>query len=309
MQVKNFTYDTLTLNNDYEGKVEATFIQSDKNNSGQVAVLYLHGFVDYFFHPHLADKFHENGYNFYALELRKYGHSLLPHQHPNYCKNLEEYFEEIDICLEKINSIDKGKIIFLGHSTGGLIISLYAEYGRRKDLLSALILNSPFLEMNAPAIVRKLSPPFFRIAVKANQYANIPNALSPLYPKSLHVKFNGEWDFNLDFKPIKGFPAYFQWLLAIKAGQDTIKKGLHISIPILLLHSSSSYLPRKWSEDIHKKDVVLNIDHMIKYADNLGDNVKRIEITDGRHDIFLSIKEVRVEAFDKMFSWLKTFNI
>ena len=41
------------------------------------AVLYLHGFVDYFFQTHLAEFFTERGYDFYALDLRKYGRSLL----------------------------------------------------------------------------------------------------------------------------------------------------------------------------------------------------------------------------------------
>ena len=116
-----------------------------------------------------------------------------------------------------------------------------------------IVLNSPFLEINAPAFVRKLSVPIFKIATKFSAYANVPNALSPLYPISLHKDYKGEWDFDLAYKPIKGFPAYFSWLLAIKNGQDEIKKGLAIKQPILLLHSDTSYLPKKWNDDIHTK--------------------------------------------------------
>jgi alpha-beta hydrolase superfamily lysophospholipase len=42
----------------------------------------------------LADTFINAGYNFYALDLRKYGRSLMDHQHPNLCKDVFEYFEE-----------------------------------------------------------------------------------------------------------------------------------------------------------------------------------------------------------------------
>lgn len=304
MPIENFTYSKILLNDDYEGKVEASFIESNKNVKGQVPVLYLHGFVDYFFHGHLADEFHKHGYNFYAIELRKYGHSLLKHQHPNYCKSLYEYFEELDLALEKINDLDGKKVIFLGHSTGGLIGSLYASKGNKKHLLEALILNSPFLEINAPGLVRKLSVPVMKLAVKTNSYANLPNALSPLYPKSIHKDFNGEWDFDLAFKPIKGFPAYFQWLLAIKAAQDEVKKGLDIQIPILLLHSSDSFLPGKWSERIHRSDVVLNVNDMKKYATKLSSDIDCVEIAEARHDVFLSYEETRNEAFSVMFSWL-----
>ncbi|MEK8226237.1 alpha/beta hydrolase [Oerskovia sp. M15] len=40
------------------------------------AVLYVHGFVDYFFQAHLGDAFEEHGYAFYAIDLRGYGRSL-----------------------------------------------------------------------------------------------------------------------------------------------------------------------------------------------------------------------------------------
>lgn len=305
MPIENFTYETIKLQDDYEGRVEASFIKSDKNIQGQTPVIYLHGFVDFFFHGHLADEFHQNGYNFYAIELRKYGHSLRPHQHPNYCKNLEEYFEEIDIVLQKIHAIDNKKIFFFGHSTGGLIASLYANSGNFKDLLCGLILNSPFLEINSPAIVRKLSMPVIKLAVKVNPYVNLPNALSPLYPESIHKDFKGEWDFNLDYKPIKGFPAFFQWLIAIKEGQDKVKAKLSVHIPILLLHSSDSFIPKKWNDRIHKSDMVLNVEDMKKYAHHLGDKVQVEEIVDARHDIFLSLKPIREEAYKRMFSWLK----
>ena len=304
MPMDNFSYDKIKLANDYEGEVVATFISSKKNKQSQSPVLYLHGFVDYFFHDHVAEEFHKHGYNFYALELRKYGHSLLPHQHPNYCKSLYEYFEELDNAIEKIYSLDQKKIILLGHSTGGLIASLYAAKGNKREYLSMLVLNSPFLEINAPGIVRKLSVPVMKLAVKTNEYANLPNALSPLYPKSIHKDHLGEWDFNLDYKPIKGFPAYFRWLLAIKSAQDEVKAGLGITIPILLLHSSDSFLPSKWSERIHHSDVVLNVEHMKTYSSYLGAYVDLIEIPKARHDVFLSTKEARETAFAETFNWL-----
>ncbi len=307
MPLMNFKYEKIDLKDDYEGEVIATFIQSNKNLPGQKSFLYIHGFVDYFFHPHLADQFHDHGFNFYAVELRKYGHSLLPHQHPNYCKNLEEYFEELDIVIDKIHNLDHNKITLLGHSTGGLISSLYLDHGNKKDLISSMVLNSPFLEINAPFLIRKLSIPFLKLGVMINSYANIPNALSPLYPKSLHKDHQGVWDFNLDFKPIKGFPAFFQWLLAIKGGQDAVKKGLGSTQPILLLHSSHSFLPKKWSENIHSADVVLNIEDMKKQAHHLGVNVTVEEIKEAKHDIFLSADLVRKDAFEKVFSWLDKY--
>ena len=304
MPLNDFIYEKFKLQDDYEGKVEATFIRSDKNIAGRKSVLYIHGFVDYFFHPHVAEEFHAHDFNFYALELRKYGHSFLAHQHPNYCRDLTEYFEEIDLAIEKIYDLDKSKIYFLGHSTGGLITSLYLKDGNKKELIHAMILNSPFLEINASWLVRKISPLILKIGTMINPYANFPNALSAYYPMSLHKDHKGEWDFDLNYKPIKGFPAYFSWLLAIKAGQDMIKKGLMITKEILLMHSSGSFIAKKWSERIHKNDVVLNVQDMKKYANKLGSNVTLLEIQEARHDIFLSAEAVRKDAFEKLFNYL-----
>ena len=305
MPIENFKYEQLFLKDDYEGKVEATLISSKKNEAGRIPVLYLHGFVDYFFHPHLADEFHDHGFNFYALELRKYGHSILQHQHPNYCRNIEEYFEEVGIALEQVYSESGKKIIFLGHSTGGLIVPLYAEKGSKRNLIQAIVLNSPFLELNEPAIVRSIGVPTLGAISKVFPYANLPKALDPIYAMSVHKDHTGEWDFNTDYKPIDGFPAYFTWLNAIKKGQDEIKKGLNIKIPILLMHAADSYKPKKWSERVQKSDTVLNVEHMKKHGLGLGSDVTIVEIQDGMHDLFLSSELPRKEAFEEMFKWIK----
>lgn len=305
MPLKNFNYEKISLKDDYEGQVVATIISSEQNKVGQIPVLYLHGFVDYFFHPHMAEEFKHHGFNFYALELRKYGHSILPHQHPNYCRNIDEYFEEIDIALEHIYSENGKKIIFFGHSTGGLIIPLYAETGNKKELIQAIVLNSPFLDLNEPSVVRSVGVPVLGAISKLLPYANMPKALDPIYAMSVHKDHTGEWDFDTNYKPIEGFPAYFAWLSAIKKGQDEIKKGLNILIPILLLHASDSFKPKKWSDRVQKSDTVLNIADMKNHGPALGKDITLVEVQDGMHDLFLSSVLVRKKAFEEMFNWIQ----
>ena len=45
-------YEQTTLNfpDDYEGKVTATLVRKKSATTTQKAVLYIHGFIDYFFH-------------------------------------------------------------------------------------------------------------------------------------------------------------------------------------------------------------------------------------------------------------------
>jgi hypothetical protein len=50
----------------------------------------------------------------------------------NYCKDIEEYFEEISIVIRQINDLSKEPIYLLGHSTGGLTASSYEYWGWKK---------------------------------------------------------------------------------------------------------------------------------------------------------------------------------
>ena len=68
---------TIVLADDDEGEVVGTLVRLRAAGPTKRAVLYVHGFVDYFFQTHLAEFFTARGYDFYALDLRKYGRSLL----------------------------------------------------------------------------------------------------------------------------------------------------------------------------------------------------------------------------------------
>ncbi|MEX2603385.1 MAG: alpha/beta hydrolase [Gracilimonas sp.] len=306
LNIEDFSEQTLELGEDYEGRVIATLIRSPKNESGRPSVLYLHGFNDYFFQAHIADKFHEQGYNFYALDLRKYGRSLLPHQHPNYCRSVTEYFEEIDQTLQIIDSENKNEIILLGHSTGGLIASTYCNIGNHKNLIKKLILNSPFFEFNITLWQRIFLLPIAGIISFIWPYSHRRKAFSHLYGASVSSQKYGEWEINTDWKPIEGFPAYLKWIYAINRAQKKLQFSSDIRIPILILHSDASSRPKKWSDILLKTDMVLNVSHMKKHGRKLGPDVNFTEIPNAIHDVFLSEKEARKEAFVRMFEWLNS---
>jgi len=301
--IKDYTSQTIKLTPDYEGEVTAVLTSSNFNAGNRKSVLYIHGYIDYFFHPHLGENFNENDFDFYALDLRKYGRSLLEHHHPNYCKNIEEYFEEISIALRQINE-SSNSIYLLGHSTGGLIASSYMNDGKEKNLVEGLILNSPFLDFNQSKVEKLFSYLVAKAVSRISTYSKINGALSPAYAESIHKKHHGEWDFNLDWKPIKGFPTYFMWVVAIAEAQKKLKHS-NITVPILVMHSAHSSKISKFSEEAMSKDIVLNIEDIKRVGQELGDKVTLMKIENAQHDIFLSPKEVREAAFEKMFFWLK----
>ena len=71
---------TFQMPDDYEGKVVCTLVKKPQLPDVKQAVLYIHGYNDYFFQKQLGDSVNAHGYNFYAMDLRKYGRSILPNQ-------------------------------------------------------------------------------------------------------------------------------------------------------------------------------------------------------------------------------------
>lgn len=301
--LKDFSSQTIKLKPDYEGEVKATLVTSNFNVGSRKSVLYLHGYVDYFFQTHVAEKFNANDFDFYALELRKYGRSLLPYQHPNYCRDISEYFEEITIAIRQIHESSNGDLFLLGHSTGGLIASNYMNFGQEKNLIKGLILNSPFFDFYQNNLQKTLVYLAAKVIASIFPYAKVNGALPTAYAKSLHKDFHGEWDYNLDWKPITGFPTYFAWLLAIRSAHQKLANS-NIKVPVLVMYSSASSNLSKFSEEAMVKDIVLDVSDIKRIGAKLGVQVTLLEIENAQHDIFLSRKNVREKAFNEMFAWL-----
>src|SRR5258706_10666 len=140
----------LAFPGDYDGEVVATLVRLPAGDAPRGAVLSVQGYTDYFFQRHMALRFAAEGYAFYAVDLRKYGRSLRPHQHPNFCKRIDEYYADLGKAIDVIGA----PVLLAGHSTGGLICSLYADecerQGSRAERVSGLWLNSPFFDLPVP---------------------------------------------------------------------------------------------------------------------------------------------------------------
>jgi alpha-beta hydrolase superfamily lysophospholipase len=270
---------------DYDGRTVATLVRLPLPEAPRGAVLYIHGYIDYFFQRHMAERFAAEGYAFYALDLRKHGRSLLPHQHPCFCKDVSEYYADITRALAEI----KSDVLLAGHSTGGLICSLYAHDGELRDRVRALWLNSPFFDFNASGS-RLLQLKFAKDLGFFFPYLNNPKAVLPAYVRSLHKNWDGEWDFDLTLKPLMGFPAYFGWVKAIFAAHAKVHAGLGLAMPVLSMHSDEA-------------DIVLDWKQVSRWSRTLGKNVSVLQFPGGLHDLVLSRSEIRDEVFNQLFAW------
>ncbi|MFY9316349.1 MAG: alpha/beta hydrolase [Burkholderiales bacterium] len=268
---------------DYDGRVVATLVRLPVGDAPRGAVLYVHGFIDYFFQRHMAERFAAEGYAFYALDLRKHGRSLLPHQHRCFCKDLSEYYDDLTHALDAIG----GPVLLAGHSTGGLVCSLYCHEGKLKDHVRALWLNSPFFDW------RESHKGRLRVAQLLGwfyPFLNDPKAVLPEYVRSLHRNWGGEWDFDLALKPEYGFPAYFGWVRAIFDAHAKVHAGLKLGIPVLSMHSDEA-------------DIVLAWKSIARWSRNLGPDVSVLAFPGGLHDLVLSRREIRDAVFSQLFAW------
>ena len=301
-------YEQATLNfpDDYEGKVTATLIRKKASQSTNKAVLYIHGFIDYFFQTEMAEQFNQHGFDFYALDLRKYGRSILPHQKYYNIREIAEYDAEITQALEIIGAEHHENVLLCGHSTGGLTTTLYVAHHPNHPLIKALWVNSPFYDFNMNPIKRAVGVP--SLSRLAQKFPNLqfPSELNKWYTASLHKDLKGEWDFNLDWKKSSYPKVRISFIRAIYEAQKEIHQGVRVDVPVLVMHSHQTKNPRKWGKDAQSSDVILDVKDIQKYAKKIQGDVTIREIPNGVHDLVLSEKTVRDSVYQQLFSWLET---
>jgi alpha-beta hydrolase superfamily lysophospholipase len=308
-----FEAATLALEPDGDGPVAATLVRLRPGGGTERvrAVLYLHGYNDYFFQTELAAWFESRGMTFYALDLRHYGRSLQPGRTPNYTGDLREYDEELGAAVEAIRSAGHRGVVVVAHSTGGLIAPLWAA--RHPDApVDGLVLNSPFFELKQPGVVRTLLSGASTVARREPLrrlvgHGSVPGGVGTHYGDSLHASRRGEWDYNLDWKPSPGFAVRLGWLQAVLDGQRALHAGLDLRRPVLVMSSTRTVTARKWDDDLQRGDSVLDADAIARRAPALGRHVTMVRIEDGMHDLVLSPRPARDRAYDTMGTWLSAW--
>lgn len=294
---------TIPLKNDYGGEVCATLIRRKSETRSNTAILYIHGFNDYFFQREMAVYFNTNAINFYALDLRRYGRSFNSSQNFNDIRDLKSYYEEISKAIRIIKDEENSKIILMGHSTGGLIATLFAKDNTNKDLFDGVILNSPFYEFNMSSWFKKEIVPYAAFVGKYFPNISIAGALSEEYGESLHKDYQGEWDYDLQLKPNTPPPITLGWLRAIRMGHKELKKSVKMKEPILLMCSTQTITNKFDIEQMHNMDAVLSVTDIQNIASNIEGSVTTITFEGGMHDLILSKKGVREKVYQAMLEW------
>jgi alpha-beta hydrolase superfamily lysophospholipase len=294
---------------DGEGTIEAVLVRRDQApgeaESGKGVVLYVHGFTDYFFQVDLADFFAQRGLRFYALDLRKCGRARKAGQTAHYVSDLALYDAELDRALEIVTEAHPGApVILAAHSTGGLILPLWLQ--RRKERASGvvgMVLNSPWLDLQGSKALRGPVTQLMRVLAKVRPLA-VVKVRPGVYGQTLHVTGTGEWDFDVELKPLVGFPVTFGWLNAIRRGHARVHRGIETGVPTLVLRSTQSLFTGTYTEACDRADLILDTNQIAQWASSLGSQVTDAPIEGARHDVFLSSPQVRASAYAALDDWL-----
>lgn len=289
---------------DYEGPVRSAVVRKLVPDSvtPRAAVLYIHGFNDYFFQKSMGDEFVDHGYDFYAVDLRRYGRSIMSGQKPFRVRNIDEYFPDIDSAVVRIRSSGVRRVVLCGHSTGGLIASCYLSRNPQPDI-KALVLNSPFLDWNL-GWKEKLVP-LISFWGKFFPDTRISQGDSDAYSSSLLASGHGEWTFNTDWKMPQSPDVDAGWVRAITMAQKSLRDGkARIDVPILLMYSARSVDSAVWTPGVSRADCVLDVADIRKYGRELGPDVTCVRVEGGIHDLVLSAKNVREPLYRYIFMWL-----
>ena len=288
------------------GDATATLVRHRAPEATRGAVLYLHGWADYFFQRHVAEHYAALGYDFYAVDLRAYGRSLKPGETPNFTTDMTTYYQELDEAARIIRS-EHGhtRLVVMGHSTGGLITSLWAHDRRTTRVVDALVLNSPWFDLAESRFMQTVGTSVVRGVGRVAPKVVVKPGLGPVYGESIHRDHHGEWDFDLTWKPLMAFPVYAGWLRAVRLAHFRLHAGLDVGVPALVLRSDASHLHAKaFTERAMVTDTVLDVEHIERWAPKLGGEVTSLPVKGGMHDLFLSSEPVRDQAFELVDEFL-----
>ncbi|BBZ48625.1 alpha/beta hydrolase [Mycobacterium heidelbergense] len=307
---------TLPLGSDPagEGDIVATLVRRGEPTGADHAVLAVHGYTDYFFNTALADHFAERGFAFYALDLQKCGRSRRDGHTPHFITDLAHYDAELERALSAVRERARPvKVLVYGHSSGGLIVSLWLDRLRRRDPaahagVGGLVLNSPFLDLHGPALLRlPVTSALIAGLSRVRSKGVVRGPTEGGYGTTLHRDYHGEFDYNLQWKPVGGFPITLGWLHAIRRGQRRLHRGLDVGVPNLILRSDHTVPESGDAAAMQRGDAVLDVAQVARWAGCIGNRSTIVPVADAKHDVFLSLPGPREAAYRQLDRWLDDY--
>ena len=264
--------------------VEYVKVNYKKKLENTKCIIWLPGRNDYFFHYHFTNLYPD--YDIFALSMRN-NHNRRKDVY-NHIDDLKEHFLEIDTVYEYFNINSYEEVILYGHSTGGLISILYNKFNK-KNKISKMILNSPFLKFKRHWIEN-----LFLNWIGWFIFDFVPNiniSFDIFKPNYYAINLSKRFKLNSMYKTFYNAPVISSWLINIMKHQYNISLGkIKVNVPTLILYCNNS------TKDVFNYgDSVLNIAENTKQVPKLFNKYNLLKINffeNGIHDLLCSDGEI-----------------
>ena len=155
----------------------------------------------------------------------------------------------------------------------------------------------------APAAHRR-HPAIEQLGARRPKQA-IPRNVSGFYGRSLHRDHEGEWDFDLAWKPLESWPVFAGWLRAIRRGHAAVHRGLDIT-PGAGAELRPSVHPPGWAGGRQQRHRPRR-EQIARGRPACRSHVTLVRMPDALHDVTLSRDPVRERVFDELGRWLDAY--
>ncbi len=188
------------------------------------------------------------GSRFYALDLHKCGRSWRDGQTPHFTTDLARYDRELERALAVIAAENPGVVgagvrALRGRADRVAVAGPGAPARRDRGaaVWRAWCSTVPWFDLHGPAILRtRLTSTAIGAMSRVRKTRVVRGTGKGGYGLTLHRDYHGEFDYNLQWKPLGGFPVTFGWIHAVRRGQATLHRGLDVGVPNLILRSDHS---------------------------------------------------------------------
>ncbi|MDE6243586.1 MAG: alpha/beta hydrolase, partial [Muribaculaceae bacterium] len=119
-------------------------------------------------------------------------------------------------------------------------------------------------------------------------------------------QYHGEWEYDTAWKMIYSPPVTASWIRSISRAQSRLMKNAsHITVPVLVMHSSRGLHECGWTEACQSADIVLDPQMIASRGVKLGKQAEVVAIDSGIHDLILSELPVREQAYRVIFDFIE----
>ena len=126
-------------------------------------------------------------------------------------------------------------------------------------------------------------------------------------PWRLSSLAHGEWNLDPQWRPRASFPVRAGWSKAVLAGHAAVERKLDIDAPVLVMLSGRTRIQGEWSAELMRVDAVIDVEETARRALGLGRRTAVFRYPGALHDVFLSRRIVRQQAYRDVAIWLESY--